>query len=526
MVITPTELTNYLPLQRYKNKIITGWTEGIYRREITSLGLVKYDILGLKTLSVVADCIKLVRDRHKKIIKLDNIPLNDDNVFKNYRKDLVAGIFQCESSTMRGLIKHLKPKEFEDIIALLAIDRPAPLSIGIFDKFLNNRKDKDLYKKFNPIIWKALKETHGVLLYQEQVINLTKLLGDFNVRQRLTIKKLLKKPPKGKADRIDFFKKQDNLGKLFIERASKKIDKNMAENLWDDIKAFGSYGFNRSHSCSYALLSYATMWLKTYYSLEFYTSLLNHTDDENKIDEYRKEMNNVNINLLKVDINKSKNIFSIEENNIRYGFLSLKGIGKSCEGITSKQPYASAENFLEYAVNNKSILNKRVVLALIKSGAFSSFCSRGLMLHKYRQKVDKKYIGKCINLNLYQKLEGEKDVYGFYFTDSLTNLLQKESGGIELSQAIKQQSGNRIKLFAKVDRVYSTDKALFINISLDGCKSVIVGWKDSFSKFKDKFKAGDLILADVYRMNYKGKKEFLIKENSNIKNIGECDDFK
>ncbi|GAF99460.1 unnamed protein product, partial [marine sediment metagenome] len=276
-----------------------------------------------------------------------------------------------------GLIKKLKPKEFEDVVALLALDRPAPLSIGVFDKFLSNRRSKATIDNFHPVIWEILKDTHGVLLYQEQVLNLVKKLAGFDSAQRLIVKKLLKKPPKGKAEHIAFLKQQRELGELFVKNATDIIGRDESEALWNDIKAYGEYGFNKSHSCSYALLTNATMWLKTYYPIEFYVSLLNHTTEDEKLNDYRKEINGDGIGILPADINKSKADFVIEGDNIRYGLQKLKGIGKGVDKIIKRQPCASIEEFLLYALSNKKDINKRVIFALIKSGAFDDFCSRG-----------------------------------------------------------------------------------------------------------------------------------------------------
>ena len=523
LIITPTALTDYIPLQRYKDRILTGWTEGVYRREISSLGLVKYDILGLHTLSIVSDCIKLIKERHNKVITLNNIPLEDEKVYKNYRELRTIGVFQCHSDTMRGLIKKLKPIEFEDIVALLALDRPAPLSIGVFDKFILNRRDSGIYTKFNAQVWDILKDTHGVLLYQEQVINLTKLLGGFNTEQRLTVKKLLKKPPKGKAEYGEFLNKQKELGEFFIKNSSCSLGEEKAKELWNDIKAFGEYGFNRSHSCSYALLTNATMWLKTYYPIEFYTALLNHTGEEDKLNEYRKEINDIGIGILSADINKSKADFTIEGDNIRYGLQRLKGIGKCVDKIISYQPCKSIEEFLLYASSNKRDLNKRVVFALIKSGAFDDFCSRAKALHLYNQRTDKKYIGQCKELNSFQKLEGEKDVYGYYFSGNMQKILGETLNNknyITLDEALLKKAGDKVRIYATVSRINVIKNAIFINIVSGDTKTVIIGWKGVINKFKDKFVSGDIITAEIHRMDYKGKREFLVKEFGKIEKIG------
>lgn len=522
LIVTPEALTNYIPLQRYKDKILTGWTEGVSRREISALGLVKYDILGLKTLSVISDCIAEIKKRSKLEIELTSIPLDDKKVYKAYKLNLVMGIFQCESSTMQGLIRNLKPKEFEDIIALLALDRPAPLSMGIFEKYLDNRRNKNIYKEFHPIIWDILKSTYGVILYQEQVINLTKILGKLNEAERLVVKKILKKPPTGKLERQVFLEKQDKVGEVFIKNASEKIGKSDAKQMWEDIKLFGLYSFNRSHSCSYALLTNATMWLKSHFPLEFYTGCLNHTSNE-KAQLFKEEMKTQGINLLLVDINKSKENFIIENNDIRCGFEFLKGIGKAAKVITDGQPFPAMEHFLQYTALNKSILNKRVILALIKAGAFDKFCERGRALHQYRQKFDRKYIGKCEKLNHYQILSGEADVYGFYAGGFITGEIKEaieNDGCLSLTKGLEFPAKENVTIYAKVDRIFISKKAIFINISNENSKSSIVGWAGVIKKYKDKFKAGDFIIAHkITRNNYKGEKNFIIGLNSKIKKV-------
>lgn len=525
LVIAPDELTKYIPLQRYKNRIVTGWTEGIYRREISGLGLVKYDILGLKTLSYVSDCIKLIKKNHDVEIEVDKIILDDKKVYKNYCKNLVVGVFQCDSSSMRNLMKGLKPNCFNDIIAILAIDRPAYLSLAIHLRFFENRKNKSIREQFHPRVWNVLKETYGTMLYQEQVLELAKDLGGFDSKQRLTMKKLLKKPPTGRAELEVFLKKKEELKSLFIENATDIVGDEQANYLWGCIDAFGLYGFNKSHSCSYALLSYTTMWLKTHYSLEFYTALLNHTNDVEKISGYRKEMNIFGIKLLQADVNKSSDICVTEDGNIRYGLGMIKGIGKSSEFLKDKE-YTTFDDFLIDVKDNKRILNRRVVLALIRAGAFDSFCDREQALNAYLSMVDKKH--KEVKLNIFQKISGEKDSYGFYFTQSIDKYIAEhivKRGFMQLNEALNKSVDTTVKLYAVVDNVNITDKGIFINIrdmnkDYAHMRSVIIGWGNKKDQYGGKINKGDIIVAQCMRANYQGKKEFMLRGQSGIKCIG------
>ena len=229
------------------------------------------------------------------------------------------------------------------------------------------------------------------------------------------------------------------------------------------------------------------------------------------------------IQILQADINKSKANFTIEGKSIRYGLQNLKGIGKGIETIIKRQSYVSIEDFLQYAISNKRDMNKRVVMALIKAGAFDSFCSRAKALHLYRQKTEKQYIASYEPLNDFQKLEGEKDIYGYYFSGDMRQLIGsqfKDKGYISLDEVLKHKAGTRVKTYAKIERINNTGKGLFINVVSGSTKTVMIGWRGVISKFKDKFVAGDIITIDAYRMDYKGKKELLMKEFSKIEKIG------
>lgn len=522
MVVTPDTLTNYVPIQRFQNKLITGWTEGIYRREITSLGLVKYDILGLKTLSIVSDCIKFIKERYGKNIILEDIPIDDNKVYKSYNMDNLAGVFQCDSNTMRGLINKLKPKNFEDVIALLAMDRPALLSYGMFEKFIEYRNDKNVSKRFHSTLWKILGKTHGIMLYQEQPLQITKELGNFDIKQRLVMKKLLKKPPKGRAEHEVFRKKQDELGRLFVKRASGIIGKEKSISLWKEIEGFGEYGFNRSHSCSYALLTNATMWLKTYYPIEFYTALINHENDESKIFSYMKEMKQRGLKLLRAHINYSKDYFLMEGDAIRYSFSKLKGISKASELIMQRQPYDGIDDFLDYSFENRRIINKRVVMSLIKAGAFDDYCTRDEAIKAYVSRLSKKDAEKIKPFNAFEKLEGEREVYGFYFSGQLMDEIKKELDGqncITLEEALSKSKDIKRRFIVRVEKSYSNKVATFIDVVYGMAKSTLVCFGDMNKKYSNQFDVGDLIIAEGYLNYYKSKKNFLVKENCHLRRL-------
>jgi len=367
IVLSKKPLTDYVPLQKTaEGEICTQYAMA----ELEELGLLKMDFLGLRTLTVISNALKIIKHTREENVDINKIPLDDKKVYKMLSKGNCAGIFQLESEGMRDLVKRLKPENIEDITALLALYRPGPLGSGMIEDFINRKKGTIEIKYIHPQLESILKETYGVIVYQEQVMKIASKLAGFTLGQADILRKAMGKKQKG------VMEKQRE---LFIKGAQKNnIKKNTAAEIFDLIAYFAGYGFNKSHSVSYAFISYQTAYLKNHYTIEYMASLLTSIMGNNdKVALYIKECRNVNIKILPPDINQSLVNFTVvgEGKAIRFGLAAVKNVGeKAIKSIINERKINS--NFislLDFCQRvDLRIVNKRVIESLIKCGAFDS----------------------------------------------------------------------------------------------------------------------------------------------------------
>ena len=367
IVLSKKPLTDYVPLQKTaEGEICTQYAMA----ELEELGLLKMDFLGLRTLTVISNALKIIKHTREENVDINKIPLDDKKVYKMLSKGNCAGIFQLESEGMRDLVKRLKPENIEDITALLALYRPGPLGSGMIEDFINRKKGMIEIKYIHPQLESILKETYGVIVYQEQVMKIASKLAGFTLGQADILRKAMGKKQKG------VMEKQRE---LFIKGAQKNnIKKNTAAEIFDLIAYFAGYGFNKSHSVSYAFISYQTAYLKNHYTIEYMASLLTSIMGNNdKVALYIKECRNVNIKILPPDINQSLVNFTVvgEGKAIRFGLAAVKNVGeKAIKSIINERKINS--NFislLDFCQRvDLRIVNKRVIESLIKCGAFDS----------------------------------------------------------------------------------------------------------------------------------------------------------
>ena len=357
-------LVYYLPLYRgSKGEVVTQFD----MKGVEKVGLIKFDFLGLKTLTVIQKALDLI-EKHKGIkLDLSSIPLDDKPTYKLLCKGDTAGVFQLESSGMRELLRRLKPSCFEDLIALIALYRPGPLESGMVDDFINRKHGKTPIQYPLPQLEPILKETYGVILYQEQVMRIAVKLAGYTLGQADILRKAMgkKKPELMAAERS-----------RFVEGAVKNgVPREKAEYIFNLIEKFAGYGFNKSHSTAYALIAYRTAYLKTHYPLEFMAALL--TCEMGSMDEVVKYViacQDRGIEILPPDINKSELDFIVEDGKIRFSLAAIKNVGTAAVPYILKAreegPFKSFIDFCE-RVDLKKV-NKRVIEALIKAGAFDS----------------------------------------------------------------------------------------------------------------------------------------------------------
>ncbi|MCM8818599.1 MAG: DNA polymerase III subunit alpha [Candidatus Omnitrophica bacterium] len=360
VVITDLPVDNYVPLFKGPNEEIATQ----YEFEcIEKIGLLKIDILGLKTLSVIEDTLNLIEKRKNK--KIDQFPLDDKKTYELLSKGETIGVFQLESEGMRSLLKRLQPQKFEDIIAVLALYRPGPMKSGMIEEYIERKKDPSKIKYDHPLLEPILKPTYGVILYQEQVMQIANKLANFSMGEADVLRKAMGKK---------ILSEMEKMREKFVKGAfSNGIKKEVAEAIFENISKFAGYGFNKSHSAGYALLSYQTAYLKANYPLEFMTSLLNsEIGNADKIAEYIEECERMNIWVLPPDLCESDEKFKIFGNDIIFALSAIKNVGNTAvksiiEGRKSGN-FTSLFDFCERV--NLRVVNKKVIESLVKGAAF------------------------------------------------------------------------------------------------------------------------------------------------------------
>ena len=366
VVISPSPLTDYLPL--YKASGSEDITTQYPMANIESLGLLKMDFLGLKTLTVIDNTAKKIRETLDPDFDIDLIRLNDVKTFELLASAKTLGIFQLESTGMRDLIRKMKPTEFSDIIALVALFRPGPINSGMADQYVKRKHGHEKVKYDFDILTETLGETYGVIVYQEQVMKIANELSGFSMAEGDSLRKAMgKKNPEIMAQQRD----------KFVDGAvAKKYNKKKVEGLWDNIAMFAEYGFNKSHSVCYALVAFQTAYLKAHYPAEYMAALLSaEKDNSDKVIRYIQECRDLSIEVLPPDANESEVDFSVSTGNVRFGLAAIKGVGVgSVEAmIAERRENGRFSSFLDFAERvDSSAINRRVAEALVKCGAFDS----------------------------------------------------------------------------------------------------------------------------------------------------------
>jgi len=363
IVITERPIPEYAPLFKGpKGEIATQFEMG----SIEDIGLLKIDILGLRTLSVIEDTINLIKER--KGIEIKEFPLDDEATYRLLSRGETLGVFQLESRGMQELCQKIQPKEFEDLIAILALYRPGPMKSGMVSDYIERKKDPSKIKYDHVLLEPILKPTYGVILYQEQVMQIANKIAGFSMEDADMLRKSMgKKIPEV----------MEQMESKFIEGAKKNgISQKIAEKIFNQISKFAGYGFNKSHSTGYAFISYQTAYLKANFPLEFMTALLNsEIGNPDKIAEYIEECERMNIWVLPPDVGESDEKFKIMGNDILFGLSAIKNVGsgaiKSIIEERKKRPFSSLFDFCERV--NLRLVNRKVIESLIKSGAFDCF---------------------------------------------------------------------------------------------------------------------------------------------------------
>jgi DNA polymerase-3 subunit alpha len=463
VVISKGPLTDYVPLYRDKDGSISSQYE---KNTLEKAGLVKMDFLGLKNLSIIDRCLKLIKSNRGLLVDIETIPLDDADTFRLLQRADTKGVFQLESSGMQNLLRRLGPPEFEDIIAIVALYRPGPLKSGMADDFIDRKRNPSRVKYLHPLLEPVLKDTLGVVVYQEQVMLISQVIAGFTLPEADKLRKAMGKKL------MDII---NALEEKFLSGAAKnRIDRGVAESLYDMIKKFGEYGFNKSHSAAYALVTYQTAYLKAHYTIEYMTALMSaQRDSQDDIIQYVNDCRNYDIAVLPPSVNSSHFDFTIEGNAIRFGLGAVKGLGeRAIETIITARGsmggFTSLRDFFERV--DSGVVNKGVLESLIKAGAFEClhpnraqlFASMELLLDSARKLQEDRASGQgdlfgvaadgarsaqaldlvpCEKWPDGEKLAREKEVLGLYVSGHPLARYEKEIKGFS-SLSIADLSGS------------------------------------------------------------------------------------
>ena len=363
VVISDVPLVERVPLCKSpKDEIVTQFS----MNDLQTVGLTKFDFLGLKTLTVIKNALALIREGSGAEIEMNALPLDDGDTYRLMTRGDTDGIFQLESAGMKDILIAMKPDCIEDVIALIALYRPGPMNM--VPEFIARKQGRTEISYEVPELKEILKETYGVIVYQEQVMQIAGTIGNYTMAEADTLRKVMSKK---KASEMEKEKPK------FLDGAKqKKIPEPKARKIWEQMETFAEYGFNKSHSTAYAMISYQTAYLKAHYPAEFMAALLtSEKDNRDKIIRYIGVCKEMGLGVLPPDINESLRDFSVSGGNIRFGLAAVKNVGVAAidsiisvrEGIGK---FISFEDFC-YRVELRKV-NKRVVESLIKCGAFDS----------------------------------------------------------------------------------------------------------------------------------------------------------
>lgn len=371
VVIAPRPLTDYMPL--YAEQGSKATVTQFDMKDVEDIGLVKFDFLGLRTLTIiekaVSDINTLTLSGDSGSIDISRIPLDDPDTFELIRKTDTMAVFQLESDGMRKLIKRLQPDVFEDLIALVALFRPGPLQSGMVDDFVDRKHGRSRIHYPLPVLEQVLKPTYGVILYQEQVMQIARLLSGYSLGSADLLRRAMgKKKPEEMAQQRD----------IFITGAERNdYDRNIASSIFDLIEKFAGYGFNKSHSAAYALIAYQTAWLKAHYPAAFMAAVLSSDmDNTDKVVNLCEEVRKMQLTLMPPCINTCRYEFSVADSKtIRYGLGAIKGVGRNAiDIIIEARPMEGFIDLLDFCRRcDGRKVSRRVIEALIRSGAMDCF---------------------------------------------------------------------------------------------------------------------------------------------------------
>jgi len=367
VVIADRPLRDYVPLAKNGDDVVTQWP----MTDLEEVGLLKMDFLGLKTLTILHEAVRLVHEVHGADVDLGRLPLDDGPTYALMARGETQGVFQLESGGMRDLLTRLKPDTFEDVIAVLALYRPGPLGSGMVEMFVRRKHGEEPVQYPHETTRQILEPTYGIIVYQEQVMQISNVVGGFSLAEADNLRKAMgKKKPEVMAK----FKDQFVAGAVQRGHGEKA-----ARELFETMEHFAGYGFNKSHSTAYALVTYQTAWLKAHYPVEFVAANLTvESGNTDKVKEFVDEARSSGLSILPPNVNRSSRYFGVEQQAVRFGLGAIKGVGaRVADAIAAERrahgDYTSVEDLCERL--DGALLNKTALEAMVQAGALDGLGS-------------------------------------------------------------------------------------------------------------------------------------------------------
>lgn len=420
IVVSRVDIKEIVPLTYERNEQI--WVTQPEMADVEGAGLIKYDFLGLKTLGDLNRCIKLVNSRHGTSYTLSNVPLDEKDILKEFKKGNTTSVFQFNTDLATSiLIKLNSVDSIDDLATITSIARPGPLNMGMDNSFINRKNGKEPVKYLHPLLEPILKNTYGIFCYQEQIMQTVQIVGGLSGDESVTV---LKGMGKKQLEKILKYKEK------FLKYAQMhhSISEELSAEIWEYLQAFAEYGFNRSHAVAYACVSYLCMWFKERYPVEWVAAVLDGADK----DDFKIMYTQWNKYIQRPDINFSKNSYYIQEDNkhVVMPFSSINGVGeKAVSALVAAQPFASFSDFFNRIDKRK--VNKSVVISLIFAGVFDRFKQSPEMSdNKFRKLTVKEFIDLRHKDKKPAKLEREQD-----------ELLIREIEGLNRGQILMKEIG-------------------------------------------------------------------------------------
>ncbi|MES2998287.1 MAG: DNA polymerase III subunit alpha [Pseudomonadota bacterium] len=524
VVIAPSKLTDFTPL--YCEVGASHYITQFDKDDIEKVGLVKFDFLGLRTLTIIDWAVQSInlKKPEEKALDITAIPLDDSKTFALLKACKTAAVFQLESRGMRDLVKRLRPDSFEDIIALLALFRPGPLQSGMVDNFINRKHGRAQIEYPHPFLEPILRPTYGIILYQEQVMQIAQVLAGYTLGAADLLRRAMGK------------KKSEEMAKqrvIFTRGAGKKgVSIGLADQIFDIMEKFADYGFNKSHSAAYALVSYQTAWLKAHYPAEFMAAVLSsdmeHTE---KVVLFLEECRLMKLNVLPPDINTSGYKFTVtKKGEIRYGLGAIKGLGASAIDMLIKkreeQRFKELFDLCHRADQHK--LNRRGLEALIYSGSLDGLGVNRATL-KYNLEaallaaeqqlsamgsgqrdffglamiVEQKEIAQQVDWPKLQRLQAEKEVLGFYLSGHPLENYAQELAHFTTStlQECAGKAGHSLTIAGWVLNLRSLwtkrgDRMAILNIEDASGRLEVTLFSDIYTAYRDKLNKDKLLIIE------------------------------